>query len=60
MSVCDVIQIISFLDSNKQRVGNNDAKFESIADVHKGVFKDVTGNRMCLSVCLIMCVFVCV
>ena len=43
--VSDVVEILSILDSSKRCVGNDDERFEQIADVHKGVFKDKTGNQ---------------
>ena len=43
-SVSVVVEILSILDSSKRYVGNDDKRFEQIADVHKGVFKDETGN----------------
>ena len=41
MSINDVMQMISLLDSSKQCIGNIDQKFERVTDVHKGVFKDM-------------------
>ena len=44
-SVIDVVEILCILDSSKWCVRNDDdERFEQIADVHKGVFKDRTGN----------------
>ena len=42
--VSDVVEILCILDSSKRCVRNDDERFKQIGDVHKGVFKDETGN----------------
>ena len=43
-NVSSILDIVSTLNSSKICVGNGDEKFESLADVRKGVFKNRAGK----------------
>lgn len=43
----DVLKVLSTLDGSKKCIGNDDEKFEKVAAVHKGVFKDKSGKLPC-------------
>ena len=59
MTINDVMQMFSLVDSNKQCIGNNDQKFERVADVHNGVFKDMAGNPSWVCLCVSVLVYGC-
>ena len=43
-NVCSILDIVNTLNSSKICVGNGDEKFESLADVRQGVFKNRGGK----------------